>query len=69
MIIIPKDKNKANTYMYQFAKLFQRKIKNESSFPLKKKSDFFESLKFTPPPLDFKSQNNPPSTPRTPRSK
>ena len=69
MIIIPKDKNKANTYMYQFAKLFQRKIKNESSYMSKKKYDFFGALKFTPPPLDFKSQNNPLSNPRTPRSK
>ena len=63
IIIIPKDKDKANKYMYHFAKLFEQDMQNNSSYIPKKNNAFVQSLKFNPPPINRKPKKNP-ATPR-----
>ena len=54
VIIIPKDKNRANRYMYHFAKHFQQNMKKNSNPYLikrKRKNTYLQSLKCKPSPL------------------
>lgn len=70
MIIIPADKNKANEYIYRFAKHFQQSMKTAQFSPGKHRSNsFMQSLKFTPPPLERKPQVNHHSHKKTPNIK
>ena len=68
MIIIPSDKNKANKYIYRFAKLYQQKIKTSQLFSNKtNENQFIQSIKFNPPPLKHQNyslspRNTPPYT-------
>lgn len=58
MIIIPANINKANEYLLRLAKLFQQKMKTEQTYANNKRgSQFRQSIKFNPPPLDINSIN------------
>lgn len=65
VVIIPKDKDRANRYMYHFAKLFEQKMQNHSFYISKKSNAYLQSLKFNPPPINRKAQK----TPTVPRKK
>lgn len=72
IIIIPKNKDRANKYMYHFAKLFQQNMRTTHFYSGNNHGNQFrQSIKFNPPPLDLKSINNHSgnSKKRTPRIK
>ena len=59
IIIIPKNKDRANKYMYHFAKLFQQNMRATHFYSGNKRGkQFRQSIKYNPPPLDIKSRNN-----------
>ena len=58
MVIIPANINKANAYLLRLAKLFQQKMKTEQTNSNNNRgSQFKQSIKFNPPPLDVNSRN------------
>ena len=72
IIIIPKNKDRANKYMYHFAQLFQQNMRTAHFYSGNNHGNQFrQSIKFNPPPLDLKSINNHSgnSKKRTPRIK
>ena len=72
MVLIPANINKANEYLLRLAKLFQQKMKTEQTNSNNNRgSQFKQSIKFNPPPLDINSINNHSgnSKKRTPRIK
>ena len=59
IIIIPKNKHRANKYMYHFAQLFQQNMRTAHFYSGHKRGkQFRQSIKYNPPPLDIKSRNN-----------
>ena len=72
IIIIPKNKDKANKYMYRFAKIFQQNTQNaHPHWSNNRGNQFLQSLRFNPPPLNRNSLNNNSGKPhkRTPNIK
>ena len=72
MIIIPANINKANEYLLRLAKLFQQKMKTQqTNSNNNRESQFKQSIKFNPPPIDINSINKHSvnSKKRTPRIK
>lgn len=59
IIIIPKNKDRSNKYMYHFAKLFQQDMQTAHSCSGNNRGNQFrQSIKFNPPPLDLSFRNN-----------